>query len=36
MITDSGYFSAGMTGSFPGASFIVNLLLGREQLEGPG
>jgi NAD(P)-dependent dehydrogenase (short-subunit alcohol dehydrogenase family) len=30
MITDAGYFSAGMTGSFPGATFIVNLLLGRE------
>ncbi len=37
IITDSGYFSAGMTGSFPNATFIVNLLLGREQLEGgPG
>ena len=29
MITDSGYFSAGMTGTFPDATFIVNLLLGR-------
>jgi NAD(P)-dependent dehydrogenase (short-subunit alcohol dehydrogenase family) len=29
IITDAGYFSAGMTGSFPDASFIVNLLLGR-------
>jgi NAD(P)-dependent dehydrogenase (short-subunit alcohol dehydrogenase family) len=31
MITDSGYLSAGRTESFPPASFIVNLLLGREQ-----
>jgi NAD(P)-dependent dehydrogenase (short-subunit alcohol dehydrogenase family) len=29
IITDAGYFSAGMTESFPDASFIVNLLLGR-------
>jgi NAD(P)-dependent dehydrogenase (short-subunit alcohol dehydrogenase family) len=29
VITDAGYFSAGMTESFPDASFIVNLLLGR-------
>jgi NAD(P)-dependent dehydrogenase (short-subunit alcohol dehydrogenase family) len=34
MITDAGYFSAGMTESFPAATFIVNLLLGRQQLEG--
>jgi NAD(P)-dependent dehydrogenase (short-subunit alcohol dehydrogenase family) len=30
MVTDSGYFSAGMTESFPPATFIVNFLLGRE------
>ena len=30
MITDSGYFSAGVTGTFPNATFIVNFLLGRE------
>jgi NAD(P)-dependent dehydrogenase (short-subunit alcohol dehydrogenase family) len=30
MITDSGYFSAGTTGTFPDATFIVNFLLGRE------
>jgi NAD(P)-dependent dehydrogenase (short-subunit alcohol dehydrogenase family) len=30
MVTDAGYFSAGVTESFPAATFIVNLLLGRE------
>jgi NAD(P)-dependent dehydrogenase (short-subunit alcohol dehydrogenase family) len=30
IITDSGYFSAGVTESFPPATFIVNLLLGRQ------
>ena len=29
MITDSGYFSAGVTESFPAATPIVNFLLGR-------
>jgi len=29
MITDSGYFSAGVTETFPGATPIVNFLLGR-------
>jgi NAD(P)-dependent dehydrogenase (short-subunit alcohol dehydrogenase family) len=29
MVTDSGYFSAGMTGSFPDATPTVNFLLGR-------
>jgi NAD(P)-dependent dehydrogenase (short-subunit alcohol dehydrogenase family) len=29
MITDAGYFAAGMTETFPSATFIVNLLLGR-------
>jgi NAD(P)-dependent dehydrogenase (short-subunit alcohol dehydrogenase family) len=29
MITDAGYFSAGMTGSFPDAGPVVNFLLGR-------
>ncbi len=29
MITDSGYFSAGVTEAFPGATPIVNFLLGR-------
>lgn len=30
MITDAGYFAAGVTGTFPDATFIVNFLLGRE------
>ena len=34
MITDSGYFSAGVTESFPDATFIVNFLLGRMDPEG--
>jgi NAD(P)-dependent dehydrogenase (short-subunit alcohol dehydrogenase family) len=29
MITDAGYMSSGITGSFPGATAIANLLLGR-------
>lgn len=29
MITDSGYFSAGITGAFPDATPVVNFLLGR-------
>ena len=29
MITDSGYFSAGVTESFPEATPVVNFLLGR-------
>jgi NAD(P)-dependent dehydrogenase (short-subunit alcohol dehydrogenase family) len=32
LITDAGYFSAGMTETFPAATFIVNLLLGRTEL----
>ena len=32
MITDAGYMSSGITGSFPGATFIANLLLNREQV----
>jgi NAD(P)-dependent dehydrogenase (short-subunit alcohol dehydrogenase family) len=34
MVTDSGYFSAGVTESFPDATFIVSFLLGRADLEG--
>jgi NAD(P)-dependent dehydrogenase (short-subunit alcohol dehydrogenase family) len=30
IVTDAGYFSAGMTETFPAATFIVNLLLGRQ------
>jgi NAD(P)-dependent dehydrogenase (short-subunit alcohol dehydrogenase family) len=30
MVTDAGYFSAGITESFPSATMIVNFLLGRE------
>ncbi len=30
LITDSGYMSSGVTGSFPNATFIANLLLGRQ------
>ncbi len=29
MITDAGYMSSGITGSFPGATAIANLLLNR-------
>jgi NAD(P)-dependent dehydrogenase (short-subunit alcohol dehydrogenase family) len=29
MVTDSGYFAAGMSGSFPDAAPLVNMLLGR-------
>jgi NAD(P)-dependent dehydrogenase (short-subunit alcohol dehydrogenase family) len=32
LITDAGYFSAGMTETFPAATFIVNLLLGRTEM----
>jgi hypothetical protein len=32
MITDAGYFSAGMTEAFPPATMIVNFLLGRLEL----
>ena len=32
MITDAGYMSSGITGSFPGATAIANLLLNREQV----
>jgi NAD(P)-dependent dehydrogenase (short-subunit alcohol dehydrogenase family) len=31
MVTDAGYFSAGMTETFPPATMIVNFLLGRLQ-----
>lgn len=34
MITDAGYMSSGITGSFPDATFIANLLLGRASFDG--
>ena len=31
MITDAGYFSSGITESFPAATLIANFLLGRVE-----